>query len=137
MRMESSLRRVQVGLESRVITPSEALAKVLEQAEPVESIEVSLTESIGLVLAEPAFGDVDLPPFDGAKGVDDELGVGAAAEGAGIRLQILHRFLAGQRPRCPQACRSEPVIVGLPLPETAVRSQRRARRFQHAVEAAW
>ena len=28
-----------------------------------EAIEVALTEAVGLVLAEPAIGDVDLPPF--------------------------------------------------------------------------
>ena len=41
-----------------------ALAKILGRALPVESIEVSLSEAIGLVLAEPAIADVDLPPFD-------------------------------------------------------------------------
>lgn len=45
---------------------ADALAAVLAHAEPVEPIEISLTEAVGLVLAEPLCGDVDLPPFDRA-----------------------------------------------------------------------
>src|SRR4051812_29477173 len=45
---------------------TEAQARILEWAEPGEAIEVPLTEAVGLVLAEPAVGDVDQPPFDRA-----------------------------------------------------------------------
>ena len=45
---------------------AEAEAWILERAEPGEAIEVPLTEAVGLVLAEPAVGDVDQPPFDRA-----------------------------------------------------------------------
>ncbi len=45
---------------------TDALAKILATVRPVEAIEVSLSEAIGLVLAEPAIADVDLPPFDRA-----------------------------------------------------------------------
>ncbi len=39
----------------------EARARILERAEPGETIEVCLAEALGLVLAEPAIADVDLP----------------------------------------------------------------------------
>jgi len=38
--------------------------RILELAEPIDAIEVPLSEAVGLVLAEPHFADVDLPPFD-------------------------------------------------------------------------
>src|SRR5258705_9182965 len=41
----------------------EAEAQILERAEPGEAIEVPLTEAVGLILAEPAGGDGDQPPF--------------------------------------------------------------------------
>ena len=47
-------------------TPAEARSKVLALAEPGGPIEVSLVDALGLVLAEPAIADVDLPPFDRA-----------------------------------------------------------------------
>lgn len=47
-----------------MISLAEARSKILERAEPREAIEVALTEAVGLVLAEPVIGDVDLPPFD-------------------------------------------------------------------------
>jgi len=42
----------------------ETRKQILELAEPTEAIEVPLSEAVGLVLAEPHFADVDLPPFD-------------------------------------------------------------------------
>jgi molybdopterin molybdotransferase len=50
------------------IKPSldEARARILDRAEPLEPVEVSLVDALGLVLAEPATADVDLPPFDRA-----------------------------------------------------------------------
>jgi molybdopterin molybdotransferase len=47
-------------------TPVEACSRILSLARPGEPIEVSLVEALGLVLAEPAIADVDLPPFDRA-----------------------------------------------------------------------
>ena len=47
-------------------TPSEACSRILALAEPEEPIEVSLVDALGLVLAEDAVADVDLPPFDRA-----------------------------------------------------------------------
>ncbi len=45
-------------------TPVEACARILSVAQPLEPIEVSLVDAMGLVLAEPIVADVDLPPFD-------------------------------------------------------------------------
>ena len=45
---------------------AEARTRILECAVPGEAIEVPLPEAVGLVLAEPAVGDVDQPPFDRA-----------------------------------------------------------------------
>jgi molybdopterin molybdotransferase len=42
----------------------ETRERILERAEPIEAIEVPLSEAVGLVLAETHFADVDLPPFD-------------------------------------------------------------------------
>ncbi|SIO44432.1 molybdopterin molybdotransferase [Singulisphaera sp. GP187] len=49
-----------------MLSLAEARAQILERAEPGETIEVCLAEALGLVLAEPAVADVDLPPFDRA-----------------------------------------------------------------------
>lgn len=49
-----------------MLSLAEARAQILERAEPGEAIEVCLAEALGLVLAEPAVADVDLPPFDRA-----------------------------------------------------------------------
>jgi molybdopterin molybdotransferase len=66
MRIGIRLRGSRTGGTSKSIPLAEALAKALETAEPFEAIEVSLAEAVGLVLAEPAVADVDLPPFDRA-----------------------------------------------------------------------
>jgi molybdopterin molybdotransferase len=71
-------------------TPLEACARILSLARPVEPIEVSLVDALGLVLAEPAFADVDLPPFDRASSEGyavraDEAIIGALLRVAGLR----------------------------------------------------
>lgn len=66
MRTNRTLRRPGETMVTTMDDLASALAKVLDAAEPVEAIEVSLTEAVGLVLAEPAVADVDLPPFDRA-----------------------------------------------------------------------
>jgi molybdopterin molybdotransferase len=49
-----------------LMTPAEACSRILALAQPAEPIEVSLIDALGLVLAEAALADVDLPPFDRA-----------------------------------------------------------------------
>src|SRR4051812_35371658 len=63
-----------------------ALAKMLDAAEPVDAIEVSLAEAVGLVLAEPAVADVDLPPFDRAASAGYAVRSTEATPGALLRV---------------------------------------------------
>jgi molybdopterin molybdotransferase len=70
-----------------MLSLAEARARVLGRAEPAESVEVALTEAVGLVLAEPLTGDVDLPPFDRA--AHDGYAVRAAEAPAGARLRVV------------------------------------------------
>src|ERR1700738_2191336 len=70
---------------------AEAEAEILGLAEPGEAIEVPLTEALGLVLAEPAVGDVDQPPFDRAAFDGYALRAVAAAGGAQPRLVARRR----------------------------------------------
>lgn len=69
-------------------TPSPDLARerILEQAEPGEPIEVSLADALGLILAEPAVGDVDLPPFDRAAITGYAVRAAEASAGAVLRV---------------------------------------------------
>ncbi len=46
-----------------LLTIEEALARILERAQPLPSEPVALAEAAGRVLAEPALARVDLPPF--------------------------------------------------------------------------
>ena len=47
-----------------MLTPSEALAQILETIQPIGEVEeVPLTHAAGRVLARPAVSDIDMPPF--------------------------------------------------------------------------
>ena len=70
---------------------AEAQTRILEWALPGEAIEVPLPEAVGLVLAEPAIGDVDQPPFDRA--AFDGYALRAADAAQGVR----HRLVARRR----------------------------------------
>jgi len=99
-------------------TLAEAHSQILALAEPGESVEVSLVDALGLVLAEDAVADVDLPPFDRASG--EGYAVRAAEATAGALLRV-----AGLRwSRRPFDDALEPgeairVRPGDPLPEGA------------------
>ena len=64
----------------------EAVGRILGLAEPLEAVEVTLTEALGLTLAESLAGDVDAPPFDRAE--RDGLAVRAADVPVGGRLYV-------------------------------------------------
>ena len=71
-------------------TPAEARSLILALAEPEEPVEVSLVDALGLVLAEDAVADVDLPPTDRASTEGyavraSEAKVGALLRVAGLR----------------------------------------------------
>lgn len=70
-----------------MLTLAEARSRILAEAEPGEAIEVALTEAVGLVLAEPALADVDLPPFDRA--AVDGYAVRASEGMEGARLRVI------------------------------------------------
>ncbi len=86
-----------------MLSLAEARARVLERAEPGEAIEVALTEAVGLVLAEPVVGDVDLPPFDRA--AFDGYALRAVDATAGVRLRViaLHRGRESVEVGCGEA----------------------------------
>lgn len=69
-----------------MLSLAEARSRILAEAEPGEAIEVALTEAVGLVLAEPAIADVDLPPFDRAAFDGYALRASDGREGARLRV---------------------------------------------------
>ena len=69
-----------------MLSLAEARAEILGRAGPGEPIEAPLTEAVGLVLAEPAVGDVDLPPFDRAGYNGYAVRGSDAPEGARLRV---------------------------------------------------
>ncbi len=70
-----------------MLTLDQARVRVLSDAEPLEAIEVSLAEALGLVLAEPVISDVDLPAFDRA--ALEGYAVRSVDAIAGAKLQVL------------------------------------------------
>lgn len=70
-----------------MLSLSDAKARILGLARPVEPIEVALTEAVGLVLAEALTADVDLPTFDRA--ASDGYAVRAADAPVGARLRVV------------------------------------------------
>src|SRR5689334_1762081 len=73
---------------------AEARARILERAEPGDAIEVPLPEALGLVLAEPAVADVDMPPFDRAG--FDGYALRAADARVGAHLRVVGRNGSGE-----------------------------------------
>jgi molybdopterin biosynthesis enzyme len=69
-----------------MLSLAEARALVLAAAEPTEPIEVPLSEALGLVLAEPALADVDMPPFDLAAAEGYALRAADGSSGAVLRV---------------------------------------------------
>ena len=73
-----------------------ALERILELAEPGEPIEVSLVDALGLVLAEPAMADVDLPPFDRASREGYAVKAAETVGGAFLRVAGIRRSWGSQ-----------------------------------------
>jgi molybdopterin molybdotransferase len=67
----------------------DAVGQILALAEPLEAVEVTLTEAMGLSLADPLLADVDAPPFDRAERDGFALRASDAAE-PGVRLRIIN-----------------------------------------------
>jgi molybdopterin molybdotransferase len=98
-----------------MLSLAEARARILGRAEPGETIEVALTEALGLVLAEPAVADVDLPPFDRAALDGYAVRAGDAVPKAPLRVVGRGRGREGNDPEvaAEEAAR---VTTGDPMP---------------------
>lgn len=104
-------------------TVEEALSLILAQIIPNPQERVSLLDSLGRVLAEEIYSDIDLPPFtnsavDGfAVRAEDTLG---ASDASPVLLQVLGEVVAGQSPTqslLPKTAMR--VMTGAPLPAGA------------------
>ncbi len=94
---------------------NEARDRILALAEPVEAIEVSLGEAIGLVLAEPVVADVDHPPFDRA--IVDGYAVRSTDATLGAVLRVVEPGRAGRSSDWSiEAGEAGRVVAGDPLP---------------------
>lgn len=78
-----------------MLTPSEALALVLEHIRPPERVEsVPLARAVGRTLARPALSDVELPPFE--KSMMDGFALASASlPAAGGTLALIGESRAG------------------------------------------
>jgi len=115
-----------------LMTPAEARARVLALAEPEGPTEVSLGDALGLVLAEAAVADVDLPPFDRAAREGFAVRSAEASPGALLRIATTHglRLAADPRVEAGEAVR---VAAGDALPVGA-NAVVRARDVRHDPE---
>ena len=89
-------------------TVDEHLAEVLAHAHPLESLDVSLLDSRGCLLAEPVTAPWALPPFDAA-GTDGSAVMAAdivgATAGTPVTMQVTDDVPAGYRA-------SHPIVPG-------------------------
>jgi molybdopterin molybdotransferase len=99
-----------------MITVEEALALVSEHARRLASRRVTLSDAVGLVLAEDVASDINSPPYD--KSLMD--GYAVVASDRQPERQVLEEVAAGDVPRRPVipgfATR---LMTGAPLPEGA------------------
>ena len=91
---------------------TEARDRILALAEPVEAIEVSLGEALGLVLAEPVIADIDHPPFDRA--TVDGYAVKVVEATVGALLRVVRHARMG--PSSLEAGEAGRVRAGDPMP---------------------
>ena len=102
-----------------MITASEALQIVLENAPRLEAVEAPLLESLGGVLAAPVAADIDLPPFD--KSAMDGYAVRAAdVARLPADLSIAEELPAGTAPaRAVAEGTCAKIMTGAPVPPGA------------------
>ena len=89
---------------------SEACGLIENEARPGEAIEVGLADAVGLVLAEPLAGDVDLPPFDRA--AVDGYAVRAADAGTPLSGLTLNLFKTAIAENAVRAVEQALVLTG-------------------------
>ncbi len=100
-----------------MLSLGEACARMLTLAEPGEPIEIPLSEAVGLVLAEPAVADVDLPPFDRAG--QEGYAVRAHDATAGGLLRVVGSVAKGRKALVEPAVELQEaarIVTGEPLP---------------------
>lgn len=102
-----------------MISVAEAISIVKEQSRSLPSEEIEMTEAVGRVLAEEAFADTDLPPFNRAQ-MDGYALRSADTADVPARLSIVGEAAAGrgwhETLRAGQAVR---IMTGAPVPAGA------------------
>ena len=97
------------------LTPAEACSRIMSLAEPEAPIEVSLIDGLGLVLAEDAIADVDLPPFDRSTTEGYAVRAAEARPGALLRIAGL-RWSSHSSEETLETGEAIRVFAGDPLP---------------------
>lgn len=102
-----------------MLSVDEALAHVLQAAQPLPAEEVPVTAALGQVLAEDVASDLDSPPFD--KSLRDGYALRTADFAAGTReLIVVEEVVAGAVPTVPVAAgQAARIMTGAPLPKGA------------------
>jgi molybdopterin molybdotransferase len=96
---------------------NKALDIILREIEPLDIVEVSLSEAFGMVLAEDVCSDMDIPPFD--KSAMDGYAVRSAdLDDAPATLSVLATVAAGSMHRGTAGKgQSVRIMTGAPVPE--------------------
>ncbi len=102
---------------TRSLSVEEALERILARIQPLEAVESTLTDALGMVLAEDAVADRDVPPFRNS--AMDGYAVRGAQQ-AGTRLRVVGSVAAGGVPSGAvgdgEAMR---IMTGAPMPDGA------------------
>jgi molybdopterin molybdotransferase len=102
-----------------MLTVAEAIAEIVSHVERLPPTRVALADSLGLVLAEDVFSDLDSPPFD--KALMDGYAVRSSDLSTGrARLRVIEEVLAGQVARGPVGAHEAiRIMTGAPVPDGA------------------
>ncbi|HEY6958292.1 MAG TPA: gephyrin-like molybdotransferase Glp [Candidatus Limnocylindria bacterium] len=104
---------------TRSLSVDEALQRILSRIAPLEETEVALSDALGMVLAEDARADRDVPPFRNSA-MDGYAVRGEDVQRDGVRLTVVGAIAAGQMPEGRvgpgQAMR---IMTGAPMPDGA------------------
>ncbi|MGE5193159.1 MAG: gephyrin-like molybdotransferase Glp [Deltaproteobacteria bacterium] len=102
-----------------MLTVAEAIAEIIARVERLPAARAALADSLGLVLAEDVFSDLDSPPFD--KALMDGYAVRSIDVSTGrARLRVIEEVPAGQVPRRPVGAQEATrIMTGAPIPAGA------------------
>lgn len=99
---------------------ADAQQRILERTQPLAPVEVGLYgQALGLVLAQEAASDLDMPPFD--KALMDGYALRTTdLSGHSTNLSVIEEVVAGQTPRHEiQAGQATRIMTGAPVPRGA------------------